>query len=52
MTITVEGPSESFFEYPIRGNNENSTTAEQERDEGGEENSEEWQLLPLSGSAG
>ena len=52
VTITAEGLSESFFEDPIRGDNGNNAAAEQERDEGEKENSEEMQLLPLSVSAG
>ena len=52
VTVTAEGPSESLFEAPIRGNDDKNAAAEQERDEGGKENSEERQLLPLSVSAG
>ena len=48
VTITAEGPSESLFESPIIGNNDNNAAAERER----EENSEERQLLPISVSAG
>ena len=40
VTITAEGPSESLFESPIRGNDENNATDEWEKDEGGDENSE------------
>ena len=52
LTITVEGPSESFFESPIRGDDDNNAIAKREMDEGVEENSDERQLLPLSFSAG
>ena len=52
MTITAEGPSESFFEAPTGGNNDNNSSADRERDEGGEYYSEERQLLPLSVSTG
>ena len=33
VTITVEGPSKSLFESPIRGNNENNAAPEQECEE-------------------
>ena len=51
MTITAEDPSEIFFEAPIWGNEYNNTAADQERDEGSKDDSEESQLLPLSVSA-
>ena len=52
VTITAEGPSESFFEAPIWGDECNNNATDQERDEGWEDNSEVSQLLPLSVSAG
>ena len=39
VTIDAEGPSESLFAAPIRGNDDKNATAERERDEGGEDNS-------------
>ena len=39
VTITVEGPSESFFEAPIQGGDDNNAAAERERYKGGEDNS-------------
>ena len=38
VTITAEGPSERFFESPIRGINDKNSAAQRERDEGGEGN--------------
>ena len=52
VTITAEGPSEIFFESPIRGDDDSTAAAEREQEKGGEENLEEMQLLPLSVSAG
>ena len=52
MTITAEGPSESFFEAPIRGNDDKNDASERERDKGGEEISDKRQLLSISVSAG
>ena len=52
VTITAEGPSETLFEDPIQGNDDNNAAVERERDEGGEDNLEEMQLLPLGVSAG
>ena len=39
VTITAEGPSESFFEAPIQGGDDNNAAAERERYKGGEDNS-------------
>ena len=47
MTITEKGRSESLFEDPIQGKDENNAAAEQERDK----NSGERQLPRLSVSA-
>ena len=48
MTITTEVPSESLFEAPIQGNDDNNAASDRER----EENSEERKLLPFSVIAG
>ena len=52
VTITAEGPSTSFFEPPIIGDDDNKYADERKRDKGGEKNSEERELIPLSVSAG
>ena len=39
MTISAEGPSESFFEAPIRGKDDTNAAANREREKGDEENS-------------
>ena len=38
MNINAEGPSESFFEDPIQGYNDNNAAAKRDRDEGGKDN--------------